>query len=101
MKKIDILIKLVKENDVPFERYTNLIRTNPIIQNKIFISCLKESKEIKEKMKNICIELLELTKIVEDAKYKSFEELSADDLTEQLIEIVEKVINNGNSNNTK
>ena len=101
MKKIDILINLVKEKDAPFERYTNLIRTNPIIQDKIFVSCLKESKEIKEKIKKICIDLLELTKIVENAKYKTFEELSADELTEELIELVEKVINNGNCNNTK
>lgn len=101
MKKIDILINLVKEKDAPFERYTSLIRTNPIIQDKIFVSCLKENKEIKAKMKKICIDLLELTKIVENAKYKTFEELSADDLTEQLIELVEKVINNGNCNNTK
>lgn len=101
MKKIDILINLVKEKDAPFERYTNLIRTNPIIQDKIFVSCLKESKEIKEKMKKICIDLLELTKIVENAKYKTFEELSADELTEELIELVEKVINNGNCNNIK
>ena len=79
MKKIDILINLVKEKDAPFERYTNLIRTNPIIQDKIFVSCLKESKEIKEKIKKICIDLLELTKIVENAKYKTFEELSADE----------------------
>lgn len=101
MKKIDILINLVKEKDAPFERYTYLIKTNPIIQGKIFVSCLKESKEIKEKMKKICIDLLELTKMVENAKYKTFEELSADELTEQLIEIIEKVINNGNCNNTK
>ena len=101
MKKIDILINLVKEKDAPFERYTNLIRTNPIIQGKIFVSCLKESKEIKEKMKKICIDLLELTKIVENAKYKTFEELTDEGLAEELIEIVEKVINNGNRNNTK
>lgn len=98
MKDIDILINLVKEKNVPFERYTYLIRTNPIIQNKIFISCLKESKE---KMKNICIELLELTKIVENAKYKSFEELTNEEFTENIIEIIEKVIKNGNGNNTK
>ena len=91
-KNIDYLIKLVKEKDVPIEKYTNLIRTNPIIQNKIFISALQNKNEIKEKLKNIAIELLELTKIVENTKYKTFEELSADELTECIIEVIEKRI---------
>lgn len=91
-KNIDYLIKLVKEKDVPIEKYTDLIRTNPIIQNKIFISALQNKDEIKEKIKNIAIELLELMKIVENSKYKSFEELSADELTECIIEVIEKRI---------
>ena len=91
-KNIDYLIKLVKEKDVPIEKYTNLIRTNPIIQNKIFISALQNKNEIKEKLKNISIELLELIKIVENTKYKTFEELSADELTECIIEVIEKRI---------
>ena len=70
-KTIDYLIKLVKEKDVPIEKYTNLIRTNPIIEDKIFISVLENKDEIKEKLKNIAIELLELMKIVENSKYKS------------------------------
>ena len=48
--------------------------------------------EIKEKIKNITIESLELTKIVENSKYKSFEELSDDEFTECIIEIIEKEI---------
>jgi hypothetical protein len=91
-KTIDYLIKLVKEKDAPIERYTNLIRTNPIIQDKIFIGALQNKDEIKEKLKNIAIELLELVKIVENSKYKTFEELSADELTECIIEVIEKGI---------
>lgn len=91
-KNIDYLIKLVKEKDVPIEKYTDLIRTNPIIQDKIFISALYNKEEIKEKLKNIAIELLELVKIVENSKYKTFEELSADELTECIIEVIEKRI---------
>lgn len=91
-KNIDYLIKLVKEKDAPIEKYTNLIRTNPIIQDKIFISALKNKDEIKEKLKNIAIEILELLKIVENSKYKSFSELSADELTACIIEVIEKRI---------
>ena len=91
-KNIDYLIKLVKEKDVPIEKYTNLIRTNPIIQDKIFISALQNRDEIKEKLKNIAIESLELTKMVEKSKYKTFKELSADELTECIIEAIEKRI---------
>lgn len=91
-KDIDYLIKLVKDKDAPIERYSNLISTNPIIQNKIFVGALQNKDEIKEKLKNIAIELLELTKIVENSKYKSFKELSADELTECIIEVIEKGI---------
>ena len=90
MKNIDYLIKLVKEKDASIEKYTNLIRTNPIIQDKLFINALQNKDEIKEKLKNIAIELLELTKIVENSKYKSFEELSADEFTECIIEVIKK-----------
>ena len=91
-KNIDYLIKLVKEKDVPIKKYTNLIRTNPIIEDKFFISALENKDEIKEKLKNIAIELLELMKIVENSKYKSFKDLSADELTECIIEVINKEI---------
>lgn len=91
-KNIDYLIKLVKEKDVPIKKYTHLIRTNPIIQDKIFIGALQNKDEIKEKLKNIAIEVLELTKMAENSKYKSFGELSADELTECIIEVIEKGI---------
>lgn len=89
-KNIDYLIKLVKEKDAPIEKYTHLIRTNPIIQNKIFISAFQNKDEIKEKLKNITIELLELTKIIENSKYKSFGELSSDELIECIIEVIKR-----------
>lgn len=89
-KDIDYLIKLVKEKDVPIERYMDLIRTNPIIQNKIFIGALQNKEEIKEKLKDIAIKSLEIIKIVENSKFKSFEELTADELAECIIEVIKR-----------
>lgn len=97
----EILYKLVKENQkAPIEYFTNLIVTAPVYQKdfpyKVYNK--EEKRNIREKVKNIALETIDLINYVDNLNKPKIKEIitkrinNADDIEEILSEIFKELL---------